>query len=88
MRKLQIQHIRVKLSADVKAFKETMLEVGKNVRNIWAFDVGIIRLRTEKVSNARKARKRGKRKRKRNRIGEKRKGKTRTAEERETTIAA
>ena len=86
MRKLQIQHIRVKLSADVKAFKETMLEVGKNVRNIWAFDVGIIRLRTEKVSNARKARKRGKRKR--NRIGEKRKGKTRTAEERETSIAA
>ena len=32
MRKRQIQYIRVKLSADVKAFKETMLEVGKNVR--------------------------------------------------------
>ena len=86
MRKRQIQHIRVKLSADVKAFKETMLEVGKNVRNIWAYNVGITRLRTEKVGNARKARKRGKRKR--NRIGEKRKGKTRTAEERETGIAA
>ena len=86
MRKRQIQHIRVKLSADVKAFKETMLEVGKNVRNIWAYNVGIIRLRTEKVSNAIKARKRGKRKTKR--VEEKRKGKTRTAEERETTIAA
>ena len=86
MRKRQIQHIRVKLSSDVKAFKEPILEVGKNVRNIWAYNVGIIRLRTEKVSNARKARKRGKRKR--NRIGEKRKGKTRTAEERETSIAA
>ena len=86
MRKRQIQHIRVKLSADVKAFRETMLEVGKNVRNIWAYNVGIIRLRTEKVSNARKARKRGKRKR--NRIGEKRRRKTRTAEERETSIAA
>ena len=76
----------MKLSADVKAFKETMLEVGKNVRNIWAYNVGIIRLRTEKVSNAIKARKRGKRKTKR--VEEKRKGKTRTAEERETTIAA
>ena len=86
MRKRQIQHIRVKLSVDVKAFKETMLEFGKNVRNIWAFDVGIIRLRTEKVSNARKARKRGKRMKKR--VEEKRKGKKRTAEERETTIAA
>lgn len=32
MRKRQIQYIRVKLPADVKAFKETMLEVGKNVR--------------------------------------------------------
>ena len=83
MRKRQIQHIRVKLSADVKAFKETMLEVGKNVRNIWAYNVGIIRLRTEKVSNARKARKR-----KTKRVEEKRKGKKRTAEERETTIAA
>ena len=86
MRKRQIQHIRMKLTVDVKAFKETMLEVGKNVRNIWAYNVGIIRLRTEKVSNARKARKRGKRKR--NRIGEKRRRKTRTAEERETSIAA
>lgn len=86
MRKRQIQHIRVKLSADVKAFKETMLEVGKNVRNIWAYNVGIIRLRTEKVSYARKARKRGKRKTER--AEEKRKGKKRTAEERETTIAA
>ena len=86
MRKRQIQHIRMKLSVDVKAFEERMLEVGKNVRNIWAFDVGIIRLRTEKVSNARNARKRGKRKR--NIIGEKRKRKTRTAEERETAIAA
>ena len=86
MRKRQIQHIRVKLSADVKAFKETMLEVGKNVRNIWAYNVGIIRLRTEKVSNAIKARKRGKRKTER--VEEKRKGKKRTAEERETTIAA
>ena len=86
MRKRQIQHIRVKLSADFKAFKETMLEVGKNVRNIWAYNVGIIRLRTEKVSNAIKARKRGKRKTER--VEEKRKGKKRTAEERETTIAA
>ena len=76
----------MKLSADVKAFKETMLEVGKNVRNIWAYNVGIIRRRTEKVSNARKARKRGKRKTER--AEEKRKGKKRTAEERETTIAA
>ena len=86
MRKRQIQHIRVKLLIDVKAFKETMLEVGKNVRNIWAYNVGIIRLRTEKVSNAIKARKRGKRKTER--VEEKRKGKKRTAEERETTIAA
>lgn len=61
-----------------------MLEVGKNVRNIWVYNVGIIWFRIEKVSNVRKVWKRGKRKRER--VEEKRKGKKRMVEEREIII--